>query len=94
MTSSADKTTATFISRYALVMDNFAFSDTAVPAIREVANQVQCASRDGAGCALFSSADICNAWVSDNTKDSTVSSIASPAIGMAAMADKYFRARV
>ena len=93
-TSSADKTTATFISRYSLVMDNFAFSDTAVPAIREVANQVQCASRDGAGCALFNSADTCNAWTSDNTKDSTVNTIASPAIGMAVMADKYFRGRV
>ncbi len=94
MTSTSDMTTATFISRYALLSDNFAFSDTAVPALREVANQVQCASRDGASCALFSSATACNAWTSDNTKDTTVNTVATPAAGMISTVDKFFRGRV
>jgi hypothetical protein len=92
--SQADMMTATFIGRVALAKENFNFSDSAVPAIREVANQVQCASSDGASCYLFKSEDECNAWVSNPASDSTLNTVSSPAIGMASLADQYFRGRV
>jgi hypothetical protein len=93
-TSSADMMTATFIGRPALTRENFNFSDSAVPALRQVSNVVQCASRDGTSCALFNSTNACSDWVSGKTPDATINAVSSPAMGMAIIADQYMRARV
>lgn len=47
-------------------------SDTAVPAMREVGDQVQCATADNQNCYTFPSADACNAWVQDPTTNTAV----------------------
>jgi hypothetical protein len=70
-------------------------SDTAVPAMREVANQVQCASSDGKNCYMFNSADACAAWTQNPASIASINNVATPAAqALTQTVDQYIRARV
>ena len=62
-----------------------AISDTAVPAIRQVAsngsatNKIECASTDGQNCYMFGSASACQAWATNPSSNPAISQTAQNA---------------
>jgi hypothetical protein len=69
----------------------------AVPAFREVANQIQCYTTDGSNCATFQDADSCNAWAQGTigtfNSGQGVNLISSQS-DLSSLVDKYIRQRV
>ena len=66
----------------------------AVPAFREVANQVQCYSTDGNSCATFPDGNTCNNWALSTIGTFDNSGTATPPSDLSAYVDKYVRQRV
>jgi hypothetical protein len=69
----------------------------AVPAFREVANQIQCYSTDGSNCATFPDGDSCNNWSLSTigTFDSGQGvNLISAQSDLSSFVDKYIRQRV
>jgi hypothetical protein len=70
---------------------------TAIPAFREVANQIQCYTTDGSNCARFPDADSCNTWaqstigVADQGQGVGIAGFESD---LSSLVDKYIRQRV
>jgi hypothetical protein len=78
-----------------------AFTDSAVPAYREVGGQspngaaaVECASRDGQSCATFPSLDACQAWAKNPASDSSIGRTTAGDPAVAPLIDRFIRQRM